>query len=654
MGRLTYTYALITALYDERQDYLDAFWPFVAQAFPNSGYIARDLLRSRLHEEHGLDVPSHVLRLLLYRAQVSGYVQRRRQGTSFTLTDEGLRFKAGLETPREVERRINSLIADGVAYFAQNGRGIESESFSDLMTGFVQANLDKLMEFLDAKPGCGGAYNATGEEERLLVRYIAECEIGRPDAFSTLLDVVRGSILAAVICTGRSKELSELRAADLSGLEVYLDTNFLLAALGYENEELVGAAKEMMNLLRTARCAVKVFPFTVDEICSFLGAYSSHEGDYYADVVVRSAYSAMRTAGVRRSDVQDAVVRMPELIREAGIETLAESAVDLATSAAADPRIGQVVRRYKPGVPRPILKHDVAAIEAVQRLRGGRRARKLQDAKAVFLSSDVRLSRASFEGLQHKSRGTVAEVVHDGVLASILWLRSPGANPPLKSIVAAHSKNLFVDRRVWERFLEVVQSLREQGEVHDDDLADLLYRDYIAVVLMDIDVAQVQRVDKQFVLEEVDKARRARLQQRETDIEALKTEQQEKLRAFGKGIEAAWRGRIQGELDDVETRSARTAAGYVVWACVGGTILYIALVAGVSYVALAAGVPEWGTAVSIAATLLAPGSVVFWLWLKGRRTIAGRIADRLFLWSPERERLERLLGAGALDQRPEA
>lgn len=643
MGRLTYTYALITALYDERQDYLDAFWPFVMQALPNSGYIARDLLGSLLHREHGLAIPSHVLRLLLYRAQVAGYIERRRRGGSFALTEKGLTFKASLETPREVERRINSLAGDGVEYFSARGVAIESEHFSELMTAFVHANLDKLMEFLGA-PKCVHPYTTPGEEERLLVSFIDECERSKPEHFQTLLDVVRGSILSSVICTGRSEEMKELRSADLSNLEVYLDTNLLLAVLGYENEEIVSAAAEMMGLLRTGGCVVKVFPFTVDEICAFLGAYSVHESEFHPEVTVRSAYSAMRTAGLRRSEVQAAISRMPEAVVEAGIKVSGDTGLDLATYKPRDPHIWSVVSRYKPGVVRRIVRHDVAAIESIQVLRDGQKARKLQEAKALFLSSDARLSRASFEGLQHKSRGTVAEVVHDGVLASILWLRSPAANPPLKAIVAAHSKNLFVDRRVWDRFLEVVQGLREGGEVHDDDLVDLLYRDYIATALMDIDAAQVERVDKRFVLEEVEKARLARKERRDRDREVLEAERQEELRALGEGLQAEWRMRIRGELTDVERGCSARGAACAVGICALCSLLYLALVACVALLAVALGAPEWGTALSVSAAFLAPGTFVAWLWLK-RRSAIGKCVSRLLLRrSRERQRLERLLG----------
>jgi hypothetical protein len=39
MNKLIYTYALIRALYDQGDDYLDSFWPFAVQALDTSKFI---------------------------------------------------------------------------------------------------------------------------------------------------------------------------------------------------------------------------------------------------------------------------------------------------------------------------------------------------------------------------------------------------------------------------------------------------------------------------------------------------------------------------------------------------------------------------------------------------------------------------------------
>jgi len=642
VGRLTYTYALVTALYDENQDFLDAFLPFVVQALPNTGHIRRDGLSARLRQEFGLSVPSHVLRLLLYRGQQAGYVEKRRRAKTFQLTESGIAYKSELETPREVERRINELTAAGVSFFAERGIAVDDAAFSDLMTNFVQSNLEHLMEFMGSVAECGVDYKATGEEERVLVEFITGCEISEPARFDTLLDVVRGSILSSVFCGDKSQELEALQEADFSSITVFLDTNFLLAVLGFESDELVAAADELMALLNMSNCVVRVFPFTVDETSAFLAAYASHEHEYFADVAVRSAYSAMRTSGLRKSDVRQALDELERRISSQGIEIASSPLVPLEELVAKDPNVMKAVRKYKTASTKT-LAHDIAAIETIRDLRQGKRFRRLQESEFLFLSSDVGLSRASFEGLGHKRRGTVAEVIHDGILASVLWLRSPNGNPPLKSIVAAHSRNLFVDRRVWHRFLEVMQELREREEIQDEDLANLLYRDYIANVLIDIDARNVDKVSKQLILEEAMRAREAREQERASDIEALRAEHNEELRVVGQGVEAAWTAKVERELADVEEAKNRMAG---IVSCVLSsvcTVAYVAVVVILFCLVLRTPLEPWVNAVALTAAFTAPSSLLFGLWKHVRPWLHRRLGQWLYSKSHERMRLEALL-----------
>jgi len=643
MKRITYSYALATALYDEGQDYLDAFWPLVVQAFPQSGRVMQRGLRDILRDEHGLKIPSHALRLLLYRARQHGLVERRRSNGSYALTPEGRSYRDELETPREVERRISELMEDGVRYFAAQGNETTVDVFSELLLGFVESNLDPLISFIGSEAKCTGEYAASKDEERLLLAYIEACEESRPSAFKTLLDILRGSILSSVICSQKTEEFEELQNADLSTVSAYLDTNILLPVLGYESDEVVEAAQEVMALLRTSDCRVLVFPFTVTEICGMLGGYERHESDYWSDVAVRTAYSQMRSKGLRRSDVRDAISNIEELIASAGIEIAAEPDIDLTDYLPQDERVLRAIRKYKKALQR-VENHDLAAVEAIRTLRGHTRARKLQDAVALFVSSDVRLSQASFAGLGHRRAGTVAEVIHDSILASILWLRLPTATPPLKSIVATYSRNLFVEKRVWERFLEVVLRLKEQGEVDEDDLANLLYRDYISSVLMDIDKEDVGRVSRDFILAEVEKAREARAKQEAKNIETLRAEHSERLKVVSRNIDAAWRLRIQGALAQIEQECLTLGRKTAIGMCVICTAAYLALV-GLTALWITGAPIGLGSALAFGIAVVIPGSVLGCVWGKVRPWVAERLAQWLCARNRERRRLLALADA---------
>jgi hypothetical protein len=77
---------------------------------------------------------------------------------------------------------------------------------------------------------------------------------------------------------------------------------------------------------------------------------------------------------------------------------------------------------------------------------------------------------------------------------------------PLKLLIAAHSKYLFVQRKIWERFIDVLRDLKDDECISDDKLAALLYYGRIEELLRNIDETERDTITREFVIEEIEKA----------------------------------------------------------------------------------------------------------------------------------------------------
>lgn len=64
-----YNYAMMKALYDEGQDYLDSFWPFAVMAIPSKTSVDINYIQGKLKERYNLIVPLHVIEVILSRAE---------------------------------------------------------------------------------------------------------------------------------------------------------------------------------------------------------------------------------------------------------------------------------------------------------------------------------------------------------------------------------------------------------------------------------------------------------------------------------------------------------------------------------------------------------------------------------------------------------
>ena len=116
------------------------------------------------------------------------------------------------------------------------------------------------------------------------------------------------------------------------------------------------------------------------------------------------------------------------------------------------------------------------AINEIINLRGGKIFRKLQDCKAIFVSSDNKLSRYNYLEYQHNNRSSITEVINDRILTQILWVKNPNESRlPLFSAIAAHSRALFVDRIIWKKFFDVISTMHNKNKLTGEELSLLVY-----------------------------------------------------------------------------------------------------------------------------------------------------------------------------------
>jgi len=208
---------------------------------------------------------------------------------------------------------------------------------------------------------------------------------------------------------------------------------------------------------------------------------------------VDTLYSSLNKQGWTKTRAKEFVANIESILQENGIEIEWEEDIDLNTYSPKNEDLRNLIREYKPLQSVYHQNHDLAAIEKIEELRG-KPIRKIEDSKVFFLTSDIRLSRLNFTKMGHKENGTVCEAYLDRLLTNILWLKDPCMELPLKSIIAAYSRDLFIKRRIWDKFYEALQQLRQEKKVDDENISTLFYHGYIEDILKDIDEQESDKI----------------------------------------------------------------------------------------------------------------------------------------------------------------
>lgn len=630
MGSRFYTYALAQALSEAGDDYVDTFVPFLLAAMPPETEPAElGVVQRQLAEKFSLAVPEAVLDTIATRAKRRGFLTQ--QDKTLQLTDAGQSFRGKLEPEADVSRRINALLADISTFFGSKDHTLTEEQAETLLLDFLRSNVEPLMEFM------GGAGvdqvslktdGAATEQERLLVDYVRAAEAAKPEHFETLRQMVLGALVTTVLQSQEPEELIELRRRKLRELSVYLDTNFLFSVLELHPDEFAKPALELFKLFKTCGLRPKVFSFTVDEACRVLGGYVIGAYRYPANVRIDTLYSALRTRGWTKFQVQEYIAHIEEVLEHLGIE-VEPVAVNLKSYEAPDAdRVS--LARYKPEQPPGGQSHDLAAVSEIQRVRG-RTIRKFEDAKAFFLTSDIRLSRYCHKELGHGEHGTIAEVILDRLLTNVLWLKNPGIEAPLRMVIAAYSRDLFVKRRVWDRFYEVLKQVHQTGKVSDERIAGLFYRNYIEDVLLEFDDTEV-KITEDFVLQQIEKASQ---QRDEVEVAKLQSQESEFLQRLGKAVDETeeardkeWTERLESIRASVRSAVERRSKKIAAWTASLGTLAAGAVAVGLFIIAEK---NKWTEPIQFFLPLFVGGSGIFALWKFLYRAVEKRYVRRKYV-----------------------
>lgn len=569
--KLLYTYAMAKTLYEKGRDYIDSFWPFVLKVLPeNKNPINLGNIQKNIKERFGLEVPEHSLKVIITRAKRKKFVAQERK--NYKVTNRGLEYLDQLEPESEVNRRINELLKDIKSYLDEEIK-ISLDEIYKIILSFVKENIYLLVEFFDYKSSgvqLGPSKKKFSKYENMLIRYFEVADKQKPDLYKTLQDIVYGSVISTVTGTDNIAEINK----KFKCTQVFLDSNFIFSILDLHSPEFNKPAKELFQLLKLYKFEIKVLDFTIEEMVRVLMNYLKEHHMYVAGIRVDSIYSRLKSLGWSTEDLKEFIQKIDVKVLDLGI-TIEPTTVEVKNYTPQKEEYLKAILRCKPFQNEQGRNHDIAAIEQIEKIRGSA-IRQIESSKALFLTSDIRLSNCNFLKMGHKEKATVCEVLPDRLLTNILWLKNPSITKdiPLKSIIAVHSRDMFIDKRVWRKFYENVAKLKENGRVNDKDLAMLFYNHYIEEVLSIFDESDVDKVTPELILEEIakmsktiDKDIQKKLREQKEIFESETT--QKKLEQ-----EKKWEREIGKIKEQIRTKSERKANVYVSYMS-GGIALII-------------------------------------------------------------------------------
>jgi len=450
------------------RDVLSRFEPMVLDRLYHSrdDVVAIPELQRAIEDEFGLTMPGAALQTISRRAARRELLVRQ-HGVLHIARDRLAEFDlTGVRA--STRREYEALVRQGAAHAERAfGRTLSSEEFGAALWSFVQRHAAPLLDAMVNDAALPAIEQTTESLDFVVASFIVEVQTNEPQTFDHLSHVAKGAIIASALYFPDPGEFD----ARLGNLTIFLDTTILLRLVGAGGPDLQDLAGDLLRLALARGAKIACFEHTIREVRGVLAACAEvvkrGTSRYYGE-----ASEYMVSSGWEVTDVVALSDSLEDRLENLGVAvqvkpphadelTLDESLLEATLQAH--------VHYSSPSA----RQKDLDSITAIYRLRRGRSAASLSRTRAVFVTHNTALVRASraFEKLDEIDRGSIPLCMPDFSLTTHFWVSQGVEAPdmPIRSLVADSYSIMRADDHVWRLYLKKIEDLRATQKVTEVD-----------------------------------------------------------------------------------------------------------------------------------------------------------------------------------------
>ncbi len=546
MSRTLAALAIIKENWNADRDYLSNFEPFVFDALrrlPPGVPVETPSVVRAVGSDFGVQMPQGVVETLLKRATRRGMLAKGAGQRERFIVPEALDKTLDLMQARgDASRDVHALLDALRAHAEQAGVTWTEEQAEAALLGFLDESGTQFAA--GRRHGRSVEQGIKRDQAVALVHSFARHAVERDSEGLRLLEqAVKGSMLSNVLYFENLGSFSP----SLDDIAVYIDTPIVLRLLGVSTPQQVDASRELLKMLKGAMIPVSIFTHTVTEVESVLESTAGNLRRSRS----KAASSTMHLSSTSRevieyfiessktpADVEEVLAELEHRLRMLGVR-IVERPDPVAALTVDEEKLDEALQTAV-GYRSKHAKHrDLQSIAAIHLLRKGRFVRQLGDCKALFVTTNGALVRASHRFFREEGlNGGASHLMSESEFVTQLWIRSPDKSPdlPRKTLIADAYAALNPPGRLWDKYVEEIENLQAAGAVDEDQVARLVFSTSARGALLDISLGDADRVEADTVSAVLERADAALLdpvvQEHETKIRVLADRQANELDAL--------------------------------------------------------------------------------------------------------------------------
>ncbi len=477
--------AILKVNWDTNQkDYLENFVPIVAESIRHlpQDVISLSELQVTIAQDFGLELSQNSLKTILTRVRKRGYV--RLDNRVYYREPSALDTLDFIVVQQQVLAKHEALIAELRRFAAETYAVAWSVEQAEIaLQGYITGSERKILAATTFKAMIPVTDFSAKSDRYIVATFVRHTQDSHSALFSYLETIVKGSMLANAVY------LPDITDANrrFRNTQVFLDTSFIVFALGYAGQPRKDPCEELLRLLYETGAELRCFQHTVDEVHGILAACARRIRSGTLQDAWGPSMEYFISQGRTESDIEFYINRLERDIGALRIRIVEKPpfipkvTIDEKGLATA---LGRVIH-YRTQGP---LDRDVASISGVMRLRGTGYYFRVEDCRALFVTTNTSLAQAAWDFLMPDATpGAVAPCLTDYNLTNLLWLKKPLRAPdlPRRRLIADCYAAMQPEEHLWRRYLEEVEKLRAEKVITAEDVFLLRHSLEAKVALMD-------------------------------------------------------------------------------------------------------------------------------------------------------------------------
>lgn len=476
------TLAILKVNHDKQNRYIDTFIPFVTDAIRLNPSSNIEKVQSCILEKYKLKIPLNSLKTLLIRAErkkivssIEGYYEI--SDKSYDNTNYDLARNNAL---REQKQLVQNFLEFCITH---HGREFtESEGENAIFNYIRHRDVELLRSTVFGAPFRDDS-KISKEVTFYVGQFVGYVSTNNQRLFELLHSYIKSYILSELMIFENISDIEK----PFNNIDFYLDTQFVLRIFGFTYPLLAKSCDELRELLYTECGNLYVFQHTVDEIVGILRACQTQLYSSNPKLLTEVGHYCINSE-IGASDIELTINSIEDLLKEKriGVVDKPEHSKDFAI--AESQLVDYLNNHYRYRNPRA-RDRDIDSIQAVYRLRKGKKPNSIRDCDAVFVTTNSVLAKHTYSFFFKEENYThFPLIITDHLTTNLVWSRktdkyeSISRNQRLADAFALTNPS----DATWEKYYNEIQKLVSQNRLPEEEAMLFLYSSEVRGAIMEI------------------------------------------------------------------------------------------------------------------------------------------------------------------------